>query len=820
MRAGACGWEWPDAFRYIRRNKRQQQGQRRVALQSTSGTSQSRGRRWAALGREFWRSGTWWGRVLLRLVPLLVMLPHALGIVQYGLVTRLEQQLGDAMLLHGRTPATLDERIVIVDIDEASLQQHGRWPWSRSVLAAMCDELLHRQQVAVMGYDVLFAEPEHDDTLSRVSEWLRSQRLAKPAAEGQLKQLEQRLDRDALLVQALREQPVALGYYYSDRPPVLETGNLTPPLRVAQLPGDPLEFPRVPLMQGYAGNLPELVAAVGHGGFINADIDSDGVLRSIPLVARRSENGASVYYPALSLEMLMMALQVDSARLLPLQQEGAAPSPRLVGIQLQQGDRSLVLPTATGGRFIVPFRRGSGVPDARYRYVSARDVLAGRLAEGELRNKLVLVGTTAPGLRDMRATPVSTAYPGVEVHASVLSAMLDGDFLQVPDYSRGYAAMAMLLAVVLLLIVMTRTGMVGALLWSLGLAAAFVIFHLELFRKDGLILPLASILLTILLTYVLHTSAGFFVERRTKRQLVELFGHYVPSELVARMAHQPEQYIMQASSRELTVMFCDLQQFTSLSEAMDPAELQAFLNDIFNRMAGVIGPNQGTIDKYMGDCVMVFWGAPVPDTAHAWKAVKTAIELCVMLEDFNTQREAAGMPPILVSIGINTGLMSVGDMGSEMRRSYTVIGDAVNLAARLEPLARTYGVPVVVGERTAQQVEQCHWQWLDRIRVSGKAQAVHIYAPFTNDAQLDAAQQHELGLWHQFREAYGVQDWQRCDTLLAKLQALAPGRVLYALYRKRIDDFLVRPPAAGWDGVTQQHPEKPVGVTYLTDDGA
>ncbi len=766
---------------------------------------------------EFWRAGAW-RRVLLGFLPLLVMLPHAIGIVQYGMVTRLEQQVNDVLLMHGRAPATLDERIVIVDIDERSLLQYGRWPWSRSVLATLSEELLHRQQVAVVGYDVLFAEPERDDTIARLGTWLREQRLSGPVLEEHVKELEARLDRDGLLVKALAGQPVALGYYYSDRPPVMETGSLPRPLVVEQLPGEPVEFTRVPLMQGYAGNLPELVRAVGHGGFINAEIDSDGVLRSIPLLARRVENRVTAYYPALALEMLMMAMQVDSARIVPLQQEGKGSRARMIGLQLQQDGRSLTLPTAVGGRFLVPFRKGSGVPGARYRYVSAGDVLEGRLAEGELRHKLVLVGTTAPGLRDLRATPVSTSYPGVEVHASVLSAMLDGDFLQTPDYSRGYATVAMVVAVGLLLLVMARVGMVGALLWSLGVAAVFVAFHLQLFQRQGLMLPLASILLTILLTYVLHTSVGYFVERRTKRQLVELFGHYVPSELVARMASQPEQYTTQAISRELTVMFCDLEQFTPLSESMDPQALQALLNDIFNRMADVIGPNQGTIDKYMGDCVMVFWGAPVADPDHAWHAVKTGIELGVMLQRFNSEREAAGLAPLGASIGINTGMMSVGDMGSEMRRSYTVIGDAVNLAARLEPLAGIYGVPMVVGEQTVQQVAQCHWQWLDCIRVSGKAQAANIYAPFTEDAQLDADQQRELGLWHQFREAYRMQDWPRCSTLLAKLQGLAPGRVLYGVYRERIDAFLKQPPAPDWDGVTlQQDLKRPADVRYLTD---
>ncbi len=739
----------------------------------------------------------WQRRWLLGLLPLLLLMPHALGLVQYQLITRLDQQIYDTLLLRAsRAAPALDTRIVIVDIDEASLQKYGRWPWARDVLARLSEELLRRQQVAVLGFDVLFAEPERP-TWSKSS--LSGDKEITPAGRGG----------DTQLADALTGAPVALGYYvFTGAQPAAYIGKLPRALQLQRGAAAPEVLPAVPAMKGFTGGLPLLVDAAPNGGFLNADSDSDGVLRRIPLLVRDGQEAGPSYYPSLSLAMYLAALQVAQVRLVS---ESAAlhGTPLLQGIELQQGAHKVLLPTAVDGSFLVPFHADSGRRNARYRYVSAGDVLSGALPKDALRGKLVLVGTSVPGLRDVRATPVSTTYPGVEVHASALSAMLDGQFLQVPDYARAYVVLGMVLSVGVLLLVLSRASPLGAMFWSLGVAGLQVTANWLWFEQAGLVLPLAAGLMAILLTYVLHVMQGYFIEQRTKRQLVELFGHYVPEALVARMARAPQTYSMEARSSELTVMFCDLQQFTSLSETMEPVKVQSLLNNVFNRMARVIAAGNGTIDKYIGDCVMVFWGAPLKDTEHAWHGVHTALGIHAMLRAYNEERARQGRPALDVTIGINTGVMSVGDMGSDLRRSYTVIGDAVNVAARLEPLAKVYGVPLVAGERTRALVPQCHWQWLDRVRVAGRARALDIYAPYSTAGTLDAAQQRELDDWNACCAAYRERDWNRCECLLQELRRLAPSSQLYALYADRVQAFRDHPPSQDWDGVTQQEWKRP-----------
>lgn len=441
----------------------------------------------------------------------------------------------------------------------------------------------------------------------------------------------------------------------------------------------------------------------------------------------------------------------------------------------------------------------------RFRYVSAADVLDGKLAANALAGRMVLVGTTAVGLGDLHATPVGHRFAGVEVHANVISAMLDGAFRYVPDYAHGFSSCMVLLAVLVLLVVLPRVGAIGALAWCAGLVAVLVGVNFWAYLHANVVLPLAASVVTVLLAYVLHISYGFFFEKRARKQLAMLFGYYVPKALVNEMMRELGRYDMKAQSRELTMMFCDVQNFTRMAEDMDPLQVQILLNRLFNRMTEIVAKNQGTIDKYIGDCLMVFWGAPATVPEHAHLAVKTACEITLMLQDFNHEQAALGLPLIQVSIGINTGVVSVGDMGSAMRRSYTVLGDAVNLTARLEPLGKSYDVLAAVGERTVALATQFHWQWVDTIRVAGKQKAVDVYTPLSascaNRAQpLAAAQAAELAQWQQFRAAYQARHWREGLALLESLQAMQPHKKLYAIYQQRLQTFCNNPPPENWDG--------------------
>jgi adenylate cyclase len=690
----------------------------------------------------------------------------------------------------------LDPRIVIVDVDEKSLAEVGQWPWPRHRLAAVTNELFDRQRVAVLGFDVVFAEPDATSALTTL-EGLAGRELAHiPAFAEEVRQLADRLDHDQLFAQALVNRPVVLGHYFTSDRDGRKSGQLPAPvMNKADLQGKGGGFVR---WTGYGANIPELAAAVRSGGYFNAITDSDGLVRAVPLV---SQYGGE-YFQSLALAVFRelmgattLAPGFPPSRFLPTGYQG------LESIVVQQGDRSLPLPVDQRVSSLVPYRGFGGPQGGSFQYVSAADVLHGRLAPDALKGKVVLFGTTAPGLLDLRATPVGTAYPGVEVHANLISGFLDGNVPTTPDYALGYELVVVVFSGLLLALLLPWLPAARAIGLSLGMLLAVTGLNLWLYTSHGLALPLASALFMIVAAFVMNMSHGYFAESRSKRELAQLFGTYVPPELVDEMVKDPDSYTMQAQARELTVMFCDMRGFTRVAETMTPEQLQTLLNQIFSRMTEVIRRHRGTIDKYMGDCVMAFWGAPLASPDHAAQAVQAALEMTEAMRDINASFRARGWPEVGVGIGINTGSMLVGDMGSNIRRSYTVIGDAVNLGSRLEALSRVYGVDVVAGEATRRQTPQFYWQELGRVVVKGRAEAVRAYTPLgvRTEAPNPDLQQ-ELAVWDGFLKAYRAQDWEKCDIHLLNLQRLRPAGALYAHYASRVAQQRVLPPDPTWDG--------------------
>ncbi|HEY9094541.1 MAG TPA: adenylate/guanylate cyclase domain-containing protein, partial [Hydrogenophaga sp.] len=473
----------------------------------------------------------------------------------------------------------------------------------------------------------------------------------------------------------------------------------------------------------------------------------------------------------------------------------------LEGVRLVKGSGSLSIGVDARVAVLIPFRGRGGPSGGSFRYVSASDVLGGRLPPGSLANKIVLLGTTAPGLLDLRATPVGEAYPGVETHANLIAGMLDGDLLTRPDYALGYELVMLVAAGLVLALALPLLSAARAVALTVGVVAVVVGLNTWLFVAHGLVLPLASTLVMAALAFALNMSYGYLVESRAKRDLAQLFGTYVPSVLVEEMVKDPASYSMQAQMRELTVLFCDMRGFTRISETMNPIDLQGLLNRVFNQLTAVIRERSGTIDKYMGDCVMAFWGAPVKMPDHASLAVHAALEMAQAVRSLNVARVARGEATVALGLGLNTGEMCVGDMGSDLRRSYTVIGDAVNLGSRLEGLSRRYGVEIVVSESTRSQAPGFVWQWLDRVRVKGKAHAVDIYTPCCTLGEQTSALAHELAVWDQAVLAWHAREWDICEQRLVELQALSEEKYLYRLYAERVVSMKASPPGPEWDGV-------------------
>ena len=736
-----------------------------------------------------------WPRIAVTMLPVIIALLHAVGAVHWSMLQRLDDFIYDARLT-ATMPMTLDDRIVIVDIDEKSLSEVGRWPWSRNKLAQLVDNLFD-QQAALVAFDVVFAEADGSSGLGQLNELARTDFKDQPAFAERMRQLQPSLDYDGVFAKSLQGRPVVMGYYLSSDQDARASGVLPAPvLTQADTLGRQVT---ATLWTGYGSNIETLATAAPLAGHFNPVIDTDGVVRALPLLAEYKGE----YYESLSLAVFRLLTGMPNVSVAFSNESYLSRNKQgLDRVLLKQGEKTLGIPVDDRVTTLVPYRGRAGKNGGSYHYVSAADVLKNKLPVDSIKGKIILVGTTAPGLLDLRVTPVSETYPGVEIHANLISGLLDGQIRVQPDFSVGYDVAMLVLAGLLLAIGLPLLSAVRAVMLSVFVIGGLVAANFALYFTEGWVLPLAGALVMAVTAFTLNMSYGYFVESRSKRELANLFGTYVPPELVDEMVKDPDHYSMKAVNRELTVMFCDMRGFTKMSETMEPVQLQELLTGVFTRLTALIRANRGTIDKYMGDCVMAFWGAPVESVQHAHLAVKSAMEMAHAVREINRDHRERGLPEIDIGIGLNTGSMCVGDMGSNIRRAYTVIGDAVNLGARLEGLSKAYGVDIVVSEATKNQTTGVAWQELDRVRVKGKEQAVAIFWPVAPMLRIAEETVSELKLWAVFMKAYRAQNWDQADVMLLNLMRMNAKKYLYLLYAERVASMRLLPFDPEWDGAT------------------
>lgn len=696
-------------------------------------------------------------------------------------------------------PARLDPRVVIVDIDDKSLTAVGRFPWSRDVMARLVTQLTRHYGVAAVGFDVSFPEPDHSSGYGVLDALARRELKDVPGLPAQLERLRARMDYDGLLAAAMAGQPVVLGYATAGEQ---AKGVLPPPaFTEASLNGRTLHAWQA---RGYEANIARLQQAAQGAGIFSVLPDRDGVVRSTPLLQKIGGG----YYPTLSLATVAVALRARAiAPLWDSTVDNMTAAQRASGgldaIALFHPDGAIRIPVGEGLTTTVQFRGHGGPRGGAFRYVSAVDVLRGSVPPQVLEGVIVLVGTTAAGLNDLRATPVSAVYPGVEVHANLIKSILDDSFKARPDYAVAAELAQVLLAGVVLTFALAALAPAWSIPLSLAALAAAGWFNFYLYSAQDAVLNVAPLVVLIVALFVFNLAWGYFFEVRRGRALVSRFGEYVAPELVAEMAENPERYTMEGESRELTVMFVDVRGFTTISEGLAPRELREYINRYLTAMSEDIrDSHRGTLDKYIGDAVMAFWGAPVPFPDHASRAVATALLMQQSAARLDAEFRRRGWPALAIGIGINSGLMHVGDMGSSIRRAYTVMGDAVNLAARLEGITKVYGVGIVVGAATRAAAPAFLYRELDLVRVKGKREPVAIFEPLGQAGAVDAATQAELARWQEALALVRAQRWDAADAALQSLAASAPERRLYALYRERIAVYRTQPPGPDWDGVT------------------
>lgn len=726
----------------------------------------------------------------LGLLIVLFFVGNAARFYQLHFVDQLSSILYDYRL-RLTMPRTVDERIVILDIDEKSLKEEGRWPWGRDRLSLLMDKLFDKYGVAVVGFDVVFAEKDESSGLKVLQRIGQNQLKGDAQFHATLAQLQPQLEYDNLFAAKIRNRNVVLGYYLTSSGDINISGALPAPVFPAgAFKGRPISFTT---WNGYGANLPELQQAAASAGHFNPMVDSDGEVRRVPMLVEY--DGA--YYEALSLAMVRTLL--GHPKLLPGFAEGKDSGyAGLEWLELDTDGGKLRIPVDSDVASFVPYRGGQG----SFRYVSITDVLRDRVEISQLKDKIVLVGTTAPGLLDMRATPVAEVYPGVEVHANVISGILDQNLKEKPAYMLGAEVVWLLLIGVSLSFLLPLLSPVKAILVSAFILAITQGLSLVLWHYGDLLLPIANSMMMISLLFALDMSYGYFVESRTKRQITSLFGKYVPTELVDEMSKHPEQVVsMEGESREMTILFSDVRGFTTISEGLDPKELSQLMNEFLTPLSRVVSKHHGKVDKYMGDCIMAFWGAPNPLPDHARNAILAGIEMQATLAALQPHFKERGWPEIHVGVGINSGRVSVGNMGSEVRVAYTVMGDEVNLASRLEGITKQYGVGIIVGENTRNAVTDFVYRELDHVRVKGKDKPVAIYEPIGLSSEVSKALHDEIKLFHEVRRLYRKQDWDQAELQLMNLQRMSPDTKLYAIYAERVAYFRKNPPAADWDGV-------------------
>ena len=732
-------------------------------------------------------------RVIVGLVLVLLFLLQAVGVFELPVLRRLDRILYDAQLVLAM-PRGVDKRIVIVDLDEKSLAEkekggEGRWPWPRDRLALLLDQLFDRYQIAVAGFDVVFAERDESSGI-RVLQQLAQKDLREDGQfQSALKRLRPQLDYDGMFARSLRDRAVILGYLFTGDAATTKGALPAPALPAGTFSGKNAAFYR---FTGHTANLPELQKAAAGAGHFSIEPDSDGILRRVPLLIEFE----GAYYEALSLAMVRKLL--GGPDIVPGYGSGEDASTAYPNLEwLGVGSRHI--PVEDGVTSLIPYRGGQG----SYQYVSAVDVINARVDVADLRSKIVLVGTTAPGLLDMRSTPVGSVYPGVEVHANLIAGMLDGTIKQSPPYVLAFEFSGLLIAGLALALLLPLINPLRSLLLTAVVMTGAVAINLMVFAYGNLVLPLASGLVMIALLFAFNMTYGFFVETRGKRQITGLFGQYVPPELVDEMARNPEHFSMEGESREMTVLFSDVRGFTTISEGLDPKQLSQLMNQFLTPLTEVIYQHRGTIDKYMGDCIMAFWGAPLPDAGHARSGLLAGLQMHAALEKMNPNFRARGWPEIRIGVGVNTGRMSVGNMGSRIRLAYTVMGDAVNLASRLESITKQYGADMIVGEETQNAVPDVVYCELDLVRVKGKDRAVRIFEPLGLQGQVEQAKLDEAEQYAEFLRLYRAQDWDEAERALLNLQKMALDNYhayLYQMYFKRIAYKRQNPPGADWDG--------------------
>ena len=695
------------------------------------------------------------------------------------------------------------DAVVLAVIDEKSLNEEGRWPWPRSKIAKLID-YLSNDGAKVIGFDIGFLEPDENTNLKLIDQFeqkveslhLKDSKIKEFIEESKLK-----ADNDLILANAIRKSQakIVLGHFFYMNQAALNyrieqkdierqlqrINNSKYPITMYEEQGMQID----PFIAEYVAYIPEanidiLSQAADSSGYFNMVPDKDGVVRWMPLVFKC---GRDIYAP-LSIQSVWHYL--DQPQLIV----EVAKDYGLQGIRM--GER--LIPTAEDGKMLINYLG----PEKTFPHYSLSDIIQGNIPQGTFNDKIVMVGATAIAIYDIRSTPFSLGeYPGLEIHATVINNIITNNFLKKPKWTTIFDALAILIIGLFTGVVVRRVGALKGILFSSALFILYILLSYWLFMYWGIWVTIIYPLIALVLVYISLTVYRYLSEERERKKIKGAFTHYLSSSVVNELLKHPEKLKLGGDRKDLSVLFSDIRGFTTIAEGLTPEEVVHLLNEYLTVMTDIVIKNNGLLDKYMGDAIMALYGAPLDLPDHPSRACHSALEMMTELEKLNQKWVAEGKHPIDIGIGINTGPMIVGNMGSVERFDFTAMGDSVNLGSRLEGVNKSYKTNIIISEFTFERVKnEFTCMELDAVRVKGKKRPVKIYS-LVGYKDLPGIHEEVIKQFNQGVILYKRRKWDKAIHIFENITAMDPNLYAAQVYIDRCFDLKKNPPPADWDGV-------------------
>jgi adenylate cyclase len=687
--------------------------------------------------------------------------------------------------------------IVLAVVDEKSITREGKWVWPRTKFADLVAKL-SQAGASVIAFDIGFLEPDNKqivETIDAIQRDIKNLGVRNPAIENYLDKLKIEKENDRRLAQAIKtsRSKVVLGYFFQIDPAnagymteeeiQIHQKNISNSMYNAERYSS-REARFVPLVEPVypQSNIQEISAAALMSGYFNVDLDIDGVVRWLPGVLKFRD---TLYAP---LSLASVSAFRNGAIEIMIDDYGV----REVSIG------NLTIPTDEQGRILINYRG----EEKSFPHIPVTDILNGNVPPSTFKDKIVMVGVTAIGIYDLRITPFGTIFPGLEIHANIADSILSEDFLYQPKWANIFNVLAILVLGLFLGIVLPRVTVIPGLAAGLVVFSSYIIFCQYLFSKHGMVLNLVYPLSVILLVYVSITAYRYFVETRQKRFIKDVFKVYLDPTVVNQLIESPEPPKLGGEKREITAFFSDIQGFTKISEALNSEETTMLLNEIFTEMTDIILSHEGTLDKFVGDGIIALFGAPNVLENHAERACLASLRMQKRLKELRAKWKAEGRPELKMRIGLCTGVAKVGNMGSEQRFNYTMIGDMVNIASRLEGVNKAYGIYTLISETTRKAAgNEITVREVDTIKVVGRKKPVTVFELMGYNEHSDKSIKDTIAKYQQGLQAYRDQNWNQAIELFKAVQAVLPDDGPSKTMLARCYEYKLEPPSESWNGV-------------------